>query len=426
MLTAPALPVSGFPPALSVFPDASMQPVEHWNDPLEVVRQRRRFDTDEPATWDPMTGVDHGEVLLFSSNPPAPAAEVECANVLTETFKSCFGPETPSSVSKLVECIADSSNYKVLSITRLQNLARYSMHKLFGRGYGISSARQVYHGTTKTSASTIAKVGFRNAVSQRALFGKGIYAAANVWEALAYAEPEAHSNVQTFLVADLLQGPTRVGHENMVDFGRDLSNKQILTTTNPQETIFCAAYEDQLYAHYRITVRFLAERRLLPSARKIVGGWYHPAVWSLIKAQAAAGAAVAAAAPVFGVFVVGLHTGFLTAVELPSHKSFKTGDTVKVVRTLKPFSFCHGAVGRIAKIVKDGHVHFCVEFDSPDLQDRTKLANKKQIYKWHTDLAWLCCRDSHIETVTAPAPGAQDAPAAADSSSQSGLKRKRD
>jgi hypothetical protein len=258
----------------SVFPEASVQPVEHWNEPLEVVWK--------PATWDPMTGVDHAEVLLFSADPPALSAEVECANVLAETFKSCFGPETPSSVSKLVECIADSSTYKVLSITRLQNLARYSMHKQLGRGYGIRSARQVYHGTTKASASTIAKVGFRNAVSQRALFGKGIYAAANVWEALAYAEPEAYSNVQTFLVADLLQGPTRVGHEQMIDFGRDLSNEQILTATNPQETIFCAAYENQLYAHYSITVRFLAEREHLPSARKIVGGWYHPAVWSLI------------------------------------------------------------------------------------------------------------------------------------------------
>jgi hypothetical protein len=286
MLAVPALPVSIFPPVFSVFPEASVQPVEHWKDPLEVVRQRRRFGTDEPATWDPMTGVDHAEVLLFSAGWGTPVlhfsadphpAEVECANVLAETFKSCFGPETPSSVSKLVECIADSSNYKVLSITRLQNLARYSMHKQFGRSYGISSARQVYHWTTKASANTIAKVGFRNAVSPRALFGKGIYAAANVWEALAYAEPEAYSNVQTLLVADLLQGPTRVGHEQMIDFGRDLSNKQILTATNPQETIFCAAYEDQLYAHYSITVRFLAEREHLPSARKIVGG-YHPAV----------------------------------------------------------------------------------------------------------------------------------------------------
>jgi hypothetical protein len=251
-----------------------VQPVEHWNDPLEVMRQ--------PATWDPMTGVHHAEVLLFSADSPAHVVEVECANVLAETFKSCFGPETLSSVSKLVECIADSSNYKVLSITRLQNLARYSMHEQFGRGYGISSARQVYHGTTKANANTNAKVGFRNAASQRALFGKGIYAAANVWEALACAEPEAYSNVQTFLVADLLQGPTRVGHKQMVDFGRDLSNEQILTATNPQETIFCAAYENQLYAHYSITVRFLAEREHLPSARKIVGGWYHPAVWSLI------------------------------------------------------------------------------------------------------------------------------------------------
>jgi hypothetical protein len=80
-------------------------------------------------------------------------------------------------------------------------------------------------------------MGFRNAASQRAKFGKGIYAAANVWEALAYAQPETHSLVQTFLVADLWQGPSRVGHENMIDFGQNASAKQILTTTNPEETI---------------------------------------------------------------------------------------------------------------------------------------------------------------------------------------------
>jgi len=370
------------------------------DDPLESVRQRRRFGTDEPETWDPMPGADCAEVQLFSADPSAASAchaagQAECADVLAKTFKSCFGPEPPSSVPELVEAIADNSNYEVLSITRLQNLARYSMHKHFGRSYGIPSVRQVYHGTARANASTIAKVGFRNAASQRAKFGKGIYTAASVWEALAYAEPEAHSNVQTFLVADLLQGPTRVGHENMVDFGLDLSNKQILTATNPDETIFCAAYEDQLYAHYSVTVRFLFERTHSPSAHNIVR-LYHPSVWSLIKAQT--NQPLTIRKPVFAVPL----PPKAKSEELNCHMSFKGGDTVKIIKTLKTHTFCRGEVGRIKKIVKDGHVHFCVEFDSRDLQERIKLANRKQIYEWQTDLTWLRCQVSHIQTVTSP------------------------
>jgi len=372
----------------------------NFDDPLESVRQRRRFGTDEPETWEPMPGADCAEVQLFSADPSAAslciAVAAECAVVLAKTFKPCFGPEPPSSVPGLVEAIADSSNYEVLSITRLQNLARYSMHKHFGRSYGIASVRQVYHGTARANASTIAKVGFRNAASQRAKFGKGIYAASSVWEALAYAEPEAHSNVQTFLVADLLQGPTRVGHENMVDFGLDLSNKQILTTTNPDETIFCAAYEDQLYAHYSITVRFRFERTHSPSAHNIVR-LYHPSIWSLIKAQTSQPPLIRKP-----VFAVPLPSPQAKSEELNCHMSFKGGDTVKIIKTLKTHTFCRGEVGRIKKIVKDGHVHFCVEFDSPDLQERIKLANKKQVYEWQTDLTWLRCQISHIETVTAP------------------------
>ena len=382
----------------------------NFDDPLDSVRQRRRFGTDEPETWDPMPGVDCAEVQLFSADPSAasachPAGQAECADVLAKTFKSCLGPEPPPLVSGLIEAIADSSNYEVLSITRLQNLARYSMHKHFGRSYGIANVRQVYHGTARANASTIAKVGFRNAASQRAKFGKGIYAAASVWEALAYAEPEAHSNVQTFLVADLLQGPTRVGHENMVDFGRDLSSKQILTTTNPDETIFCAAYEDQLYAHYIVTVRFMFERTHSPSAHGIVR-LYHPSVWSLIKAQTKQPPAIRKP-----VFAVPLLAPKAKSEELNCHLSFKGGDTVKIIKTLKSHTFCRGEVGRIKKIVKDGHVHFCVEFESPDLQERIKLANRKQIYEWQTDLAWLRCQVSHIQTVTATAPSSTPTPA---------------
>ena len=104
--------------------------------------------------------------------------------------------------------------------------------------------------------------------------------------------------------------------------------------------------------------------------------------------------------------------------ELASHMGLKQGDVVKVVHTLKRFVFCRGAGGRIAKIMKDCHVHFCVALDSPELRERVALGNQRRAYEWHAEPAWLRCSVSHIETVTAgpsgaPAgPGAPAAPAA--------------
>jgi hypothetical protein len=381
-----------------------------YHDPIEAVRERRRFGTDEPETWDPMSGGLSAEVVLFSTEQPCTAGGAECAGLLRESFKSCFGPDAPSSVSELVGTILERSNYQVLSVTRLQNIARYSMHKSFGRSYGIDSTRRVYHGTSQANAGIIARVGFRNAASQRAKFGKGIYAAANVWEALAYAEPAAQSNVQTFLAADLFQGPTRVGHENMADFGLDLAEKQILTTTNPEETVFCAAYEDQLYAHYCVTVRFMIERALTSTATSIVRLW-HPSVWSLLKAQS--GQPPSVRKPVFAVPLPATLPRAARVKELKVHMGFRQGDTVKVVQTLKPFPFCLGATGRIDKIIKDGHVHFCVELDDPALRERLKLRNSTA-YQWHTDLAMMRCRISHIQRVPpTPAAAAQVSFAAA-------------
>ena len=371
-------------------------------DPLDDVKKRRKFGTDEPETWDAMPpGADYAEVLLFTASAKksgfdcSPGNTDECARALTGPFKPLL-LEQPQSLASIVESVAERANYQVLSVTRHQNLPRYSMHRHFGRSYGIKDTRAVYHGTTRTNASTIAKVGFRNAASQRAKFGKGIYAASNVWEALAYAEPEAGSMVQTFLVADLLQGPTRIGTENMVDFGYDDAQRQIITTTNPDQSIFCAAYEDQLYAHYSITVRYMCENPHSPSAHGIVR-MYHPAIWSRIKEKL--GQQPTPQAPVFAVPLPAPKPQF---EELQCHMNYKMGDMVKVVKTFKHYTFCRGAVGHIRKIVKDGRVHFCVELEAADLQKLTKRANKKPVYSWQSDLSWLRCQIGHIEPVAAP------------------------
>jgi hypothetical protein len=51
-------------------------------------------------------------------------------------------------------------------------------------------------------------------------------------------------------------------------------------------------------------------------------------------------------------------------------------------------------------------VHFCIEFDSLDLQEHIKLVNRTTHYEWQNDLplSWLRCQISHIEMVTSPTP----------------------
>ena len=377
-----------------------------FDDPLEAVKRGRRLGTAVPATWDPL-GPQPALVPVFQrpggddeAFPLSAAADAECAQVLAETFRSCFGPEPPPTVAGMLQAVADKSNYEVLSVTRLQNPARYSMHRHFGHSYAVDVARKVYHGTTQGSASAIAQVGFRNAASQRAKFGKGIYAASSVWEALAYAPPEGPSNAQTVLVADLLQGPTAVGSQNLADFGQDGEGAQILTTTNPEGRVFCAAYEDQLYAHYSVTARFMLERVHLLTAHLILD-MYHPSLFTLIKARRDTHMArfhFEVRKPVFAL-APPVPAG-VPPLELASQLGFKQGDAVKVVHTLKRYVFCRGAGGRIAKIIKDGHVHFCVALDSPELRERVALENPRPAYAWHAEPAWLRCSVSQIERVT--------------------------
>jgi hypothetical protein len=160
--------------------------------PVEETRKRRRLGGDGPEHWDPMNGHPTTEVPLFSRGEACFASHPECCGVLGLAFKSCFGEERPSGVQALVDGIAEKSYFQVLSVTRLQSVPRHAMHKSFARIYDIpATVRTVYHGTSEENARIIAQLGFRNAASQRARFGKGIYAAASVWEALAYAEPDA-------------------------------------------------------------------------------------------------------------------------------------------------------------------------------------------------------------------------------------------
>ena len=167
-------------------------------------------------------------------------------------------------------------------MSRLHNRPRYHMWKCFADCYHIHKSRTVYHGTTDTSARCIIENGFRGAASRRSKFGKGIYTATTSWEALAYAEPD-HDFLQTLLVCELLQGPTKPGSADQVDFGHDEKGAMILTLTNQEKTILCASQENQLLPTYKITVRFRTDNLHTPSHHNLVRK-YHPMIWEAIKA----------------------------------------------------------------------------------------------------------------------------------------------
>ena len=232
--------------------------------------------------WDDMPrGCVFSEVPIFSIHSAIPGGR-EAAGVLAEAFPTCIDGPFPSHAQALAG-IEERSNYKVVEIVRVQNISWASMHDAFKRMYSIENTRTVYHGTTGASATTISKTGFRKACSQRSKFGKGIYTSSNIWEALAYAEP-APDLTQTFLVVNLLQGPTTLGQVEMVDFGSDAAGNLILTATNPENTIFCASHGDQLLATYRVSVRFDSSTKHTPVQQNLIR-MYHPTIWELIKKQ---------------------------------------------------------------------------------------------------------------------------------------------
>lgn len=375
-----------------------------FDDPLQALRLRRQFNVAQPDTWDPMASTDCKEVLLFSADPlrPAPPPTQELAALISGVFRGCLGAHAclGASVPELVRAIAESANYEVVEVSRIQNIVRFSMHEQFKRSYGIDRVARVYHGTSAANSSIIAKMGFRVSTSQRAKYGKGIYAAKDVWEALAYADPCEDSLRQTFVVADLAHGPTRVGYHDMVDFGTDAEGRMILTATNEHKTIFCAAYEDQLYAHYSVTMRYMREREHTPAHYAEVR-LYHPSIYDLLKAQAPevppAPASARALAPKPRM-----------VQELSSHACFRVGDPVKIKTTYKAMHFCRGLHGRIVKIVKDGHTHFCIAFTDEVLKKNIKFANQTtlQYKEWHTDLECLRCTVAQIEALPAPTPAA--------------------
>ena len=328
--------------------------------------------------WCPMHGSQYKQVLLYcqSSTPTLDTlVEQEVTGILKNAFDSVLPPISHpmynfDTTLSIVEEVKRRTNYEVSSITRIQNLTRLNMHDAFAKYYQVSDKITVYHGTSSSYATLIAKTGFRGAPSRRTKYGSGIYTSGSVFEALAYAHPSDENDEQTLLVVDLLKGPCAVGEKDKVDFGYNHNNQQILTLTNPESTIFCASHGDQLLATYLVRVRFLHDNQhtsLHVKAVKI----YHPKVFAKLKAKST----YAPSAP--------------SSISLPqsqpyqdisSYKHFSVGDQVLVVNPFQMYVFCHSQVGKIRKIIKDGHVHFFVEMCDVQLNNLVSSVQHQILY----------------------------------------------
>ena len=249
---------------------------------------------------------------------------------------------------KIFEDVVGISNYEVTNIIRVQNKLRWAMGMAL---YGVYELEEypilrVYHGCTEKSAQNICEFGFRAAPAERSLWGKGIYSSAFLWEALAYGRPHPLTGEQTVIVARLTTGPKAIGTANQDDAGRNSDDKEILTTTNPNETIFCAKYECQMVASYRVTFKYRADIPHTEVHDKFVKMW-HPHIFHMfIKTKSQP--ATAPSGP----------------NSLQESNGFKVGDAV-VLNTpcYKQFAFAKHKQGKIVKII-------VTQLGSPNQQNR--------------------------------------------------------
>ena len=200
-----------------------------------------------------------GEVMLEVTKLEDKRMIFDAENMLITTFSNfipCPAGDKRPSLKDLAEVTYAKTNYQIKKITKVYNPRIECMHNCFRTCYDIQDEKQVYHGTSFESASHIINSGFRG-VGSRSKYGKGIYTSSSVWTSLLYANPSLTNEFeQTFLVANLLVGPSAVGKQGLVDFGCNEHGQRILTLTDSRKQIFCAAYDNQLAVTYQITVKY--------------------------------------------------------------------------------------------------------------------------------------------------------------------------
>jgi hypothetical protein len=332
---------------------------------------------------------DKEETVIFDSSASLSVQlhEEEICRVLGLSFPFLFYAEGSDmrTSRELLQEVEERSNFTVHEIVCVMNKNQYRMHRALAETYGIDTSRTTFHGTAPATAALITSTGFKGAACQRALYGKGVYSSPDIWEALGYATPTSEAH-QIVFVVDYLQGPHAKGVKDQIDFGVDCNGNEILTLTNPEESILCASKENQLLATYRMTVRYLSDRPFTHSHRDLVRV-VHTGIGRIIRDKnnvvqtapppATTLAPASPAAPVLAPVV-----GYTRKSEIDAHHhTFQIGDRVRVKSALKAYTEFTNATGEIKRIVQ-GHIYFfCVLLDLPWQRQSVQHINSLQVNK---------------------------------------------
>ena len=261
--------------------------------------------------------------------------------------------------------------HKAIAERRFQ----YKMHKAIAESYNVQTTRTTYHGTTPAASALITATGFKGAACERALYGRGVYSAPDIWVALGHAPPFEYSR-QIVFVVEFLEGPSAPGTKDQVDFGFNGYGKEILTLTNPEQTILCASKENQLLATYRIKVRYMSERPFTQKNKdciKVV----HSDICKIIKE--------------------------FRSMKYANHDTYQNGDAVLVKGAIKAYAEFTNMSGVIKRIVQGHNYFFCVLLDCPVQRQAVQRINSLHVNKVRfpflkqDESELLCFKVGHIQ-----------------------------
>lgn len=245
-----------------------------WDRPLspepEPIQQEDFNFLDRPETFDPYDKMAPGTIKItevYDRTLPMNSLHNNLTfRILRDTF---FKDGFTGDIDGILSEVERLSNFQIMKVKTVQNKALYEMHRAFEKAYRIQNTQMTYHGSNK--AASISVEGFRGAVCERALWGKGIYSSSNVWEAVAYAD----GDVVSVLLVSTHVGLHQVGKRNQEDFGRHPSGRPYNTLTNINGNIFCCKNEAQLLPTVEITLRYMHENKHTDEHVRYVGIYNH-------------------------------------------------------------------------------------------------------------------------------------------------------
>jgi len=180
---------------------------------------------------------------------------IETDTVVGKMFPFCDDADLPKA-GESADWMYQNTNFRLLSLHRVQNFTQTKMHDMFQDQYNISNTTTVYHGCDSETANIVIRQGFRTGGGDRSLWGSGTYGGKGFAVAVQFAQPE--SGVQTILVCDFHVGHSKIGSPGLFNFGKTASGEQILTTTNNTlpPTIYCGSKDSQFSVTYKMCVQF--------------------------------------------------------------------------------------------------------------------------------------------------------------------------